>query len=289
MTIEDTTNERIKCDREQGVYLTNPIKEGLHVGGFVKFADAETWLAMEEPAHGMQANREIAGHVAVREKCTDSRMCEACFSGQGDCKTQTLVEAKSYVAVSEHGETADAPPVTYPEFVVSRFKPADATATDLAKCSGHEAQMVHVALGLAGEWFEYKTSTSRANMLEELGDFWFFYNAGRQVMNLLPASDAMRDAFAGVYGHVEATGLIDAMLVHLLDYAKKPAIYRKPVGLSDELISYYNSTHAAFVAIIEHHGFTLQEVEAANVAKLSKRYVKGYSNEAAQARADKVE
>ena len=73
----------------------------------------------------------------------------------------------------------------------------------------------------------------------------------------------------------------------MLDIAKRAAIYRKPINPPSPYA--YGLICTLFLNVVAHHGFTIADLEAHNVAKLTKRYAKGYSNEAAQARADKVE
>lgn len=176
---------------------------------------------------------------------------------------------------------------TYPEFVASRFKSPDATAADLAQVTGQEAQLLHATVGMIGEWLEYKQSTSRANMLEELADFWFFYNAGAQVLGVAITTPSRFPA--GRVQYALACQEIETIACEMLDVAKRAAIYRKGLEVTVTMRNVYSELAASIVCVIEHHGFTLTELEAANVAKLSKRYPIGYSNDAAQARADKVE
>lgn len=73
----------------------------------------------------------------------------------------------------------------------------------------------------------------------------------------------------------------------LLDAIKKHVIYNKPldrVNVIEELgdLMFYME------GLMQAVGVTRDEVIAANVAKLTVRYAKGYTDQAAQFRADKV-
>lgn len=206
------------------------------------------------------------------------------------CRKDTFAEACKVMVSYANFLTTGKEPESYAEFVASRFKSGEDTARDLALCSGKEAQMLHAAAGMAGEWFEYKTSGNRKNMLEELGDFLFFYTAGAQVLGIEDLqSVAAMPVQAGVLDYSMACHRLESGLSEILDIAKKPAIYRKNVHFGEHDASAYRGVFLAFRTVLEHHGFTLAELEETNRAKLTKRYEKGYSNEAAQARADKVE
>lgn len=75
----------------------------------------------------------------------------------------------------------------------------------------------------------------------------------------------------------------------LLDAIKKHAIYGKPLD-RENVIEELGDLEFFMERIRQIIGVSREETIAANVAKLGKRYSKGtYSNEQAQARADKVE
>lgn len=73
----------------------------------------------------------------------------------------------------------------------------------------------------------------------------------------------------------------------LADNIKKVWVYEKAqdvTNVREELgdILFY------FTAMCEMHGLTLGQIETENIRKLRRRYPTGYTNEAAQARADKA-
>jgi len=73
----------------------------------------------------------------------------------------------------------------------------------------------------------------------------------------------------------------------LIDNVKKTWVYNKPqdgVNVVEELgdLLFY------FTAMCCLHGLSLEQLEKANMEKLNKRYPQGYSDLAAQRRADKA-
>ena len=172
--------------------------------------------------------------------------------------------------------------MTYSEFVASRFKSASHTAMDLKLIDGTIAQMLHAAIGMSGELVEIELADSRKNLVEELGDFWFYFRATSD----LPA--------ATVPDYIKVSQSEGMMLLKratndILDAAKKLAIYRKPLTpeLENRLRTAVQDISLNFPILVKYFGLTMEEVEAENVFKLTKRYPDGYSNQAAQDRADK--
>lgn len=72
----------------------------------------------------------------------------------------------------------------------------------------------------------------------------------------------------------------------LLDAVKKYAIYNKPLDL-ENVIEELGDLEFYMEGIRLELGITREETLEANILKLSKRYEKGYSDKAAQERADK--
>ena len=72
----------------------------------------------------------------------------------------------------------------------------------------------------------------------------------------------------------------------LLDAVKKAVIYNKPLDL-DNVIEELGDIEFYMEGLRQHLGITRAHTIHANIFKLGVRYEKGFSNEAAQARADK--
>lgn len=73
----------------------------------------------------------------------------------------------------------------------------------------------------------------------------------------------------------------------LLDAVKKHWIYGKPLDVAN-LIEEVGDALFYLQALATEAGFTLDDAMRQNVIKLSKRYPQGYTDQAAQDRADKV-
>ena len=74
----------------------------------------------------------------------------------------------------------------------------------------------------------------------------------------------------------------------MLDTAKKAWIYGAPLN-RENLLEEAGDTLFYVVALLNELGFTLEQAAAHNVEKLRKRYPAGYTDAAAQARADKAD
>lgn len=72
----------------------------------------------------------------------------------------------------------------------------------------------------------------------------------------------------------------------LLDAVKKTWIYNKPLD-STNILEESGDCLFYIARLLQLNGFTLQEAMQANLEKLRKRYPEGYTDQAAQDRADK--
>lgn len=183
---------------------------------------------------------------------------------------------------------------TYTEFVASRFKTGEATKDDIAnKVKPSAVELFHAAIGMVGEAIEYQSSSDEVNIREELGDSIFFAEAAREV--LLPNHPAFPFMTLvprpGVALYTDAVAALLETANGLMDLCKKQVIYAKElipqqIGEQQHFLMLY---YAALNVIIDFHGYTADQLKAENMAKLTKRHPKGYSNESAVARADKAE
>lgn len=176
---------------------------------------------------------------------------------------------------------------TYADFVSSRFKNGPETLQDLQKASEMESQLLHISLGLVGELGEYRHSETRENMLEELGDFGFYLQAAANLLGVNISRSFVFDKVAGFAAAGRYCMLLDFQVNEILDIVKKTVIYRKDLSLQ-RLKWELQTAYEYYVAICEFHGTTPQELQQANMEKLTKRYPTTYSNADANARADKA-
>lgn len=173
---------------------------------------------------------------------------------------------------------------TYADFVKSRFKTPWATLIDMRNVDPQVAASHHAILGLVGEWFEYKYATDNTNRREELGDMLFYMEALAQALDVeLPIVCRIPRVSEREYAGVVAC--MEQNLGELLDMSKKQLIYGKSVCLIARAMYVSN----CFGPILGYHCYELEGLQSENVDKLTKRYPTTYTNEAANARADKME
>lgn len=184
--------------------------------------------------------------------------------------------------------------VNYTEFVKSRFKTGIATADDIAnKVVPSQLARLHAAMGLLGETIEAWWSDSRENLEEELGDLVFYHEAMRQSFFPQRPLISLNDMQVPDAGGAESidlcwTGMVKAAAT-MHDLSKKEVIYAKE--LTVEQTEQYSIAFNHYIVLLDRllhsFGFTRDGLRDSNVAKLTKRYKAGYSNEAAAERADK--
>lgn len=174
----------------------------------------------------------------------------------------------------------------YNLMVMNLFKPME----------GVGSQMMHAAIGMAGESAELRTATGRKNVLEECGDFEFYMEAA-----WLQLPSAVQDRYQGMMlaeCNLQFGSMVDAIHEHsgnLLDYAKKVWVYGGAKGdRDDHIASELHKLRSIMNAMYAMIGTDKAEVCYGNQVKLlgtaeeKGRYASGvYSDEQALARADK--
>lgn len=93
---------------------------------------------------------------------------------------------------------------------------------------------------------------------------------------------------AGAEGFLHASVGISGEAGEILDAVKKHWVYEKPLD-RENLIEETGDILFYIQALCNLLGISLSDAIDANVDKLNKRYPQGYTNAAAQARADKVD
>jgi hypothetical protein len=168
--------------------------------------------------------------------------------------------------------------LTYQEFVTSRVKWLSLTE-----------DLVHSAMGLLGECIEYREATLPSHILEELGDLEFYYEHAHQSVSragLLQTVPISRDEFRIIERDPEYW--ITHWCAEYHDLAKKAWVYNKALSslnFSAPLVR----IQLCLNVLANKVRMTRDQVQEHNQSKLETRYPKGYSDEAAQERADKVE
>lgn len=141
--------------------------------------------------------------------------------------------------------------------------------------------LLHVAIGVAGEWLELSSARTQDHRVEECGDVEFYLQAGYNLVGEPPRRFSGLAMFDGSIWYEEAGNPLD-LIKKAWVYGKEldETVFARSLLRVEENLSRYYSTFL---------GVTREFVLDANVAKLRKRYPDGYTDAAAQARADKVE
>lgn len=142
----------------------------------------------------------------------------------------------------------------------------------------------HATTGLVNEAVELLFADSHVNIREELGDFEFYLQALKDATNFAQSWDGGNPR--PVPGLL--VGLQSLLWVsnQLLDLTKKGWVYEKHLSVVDFWRG-IAELEAQLVMLYACLGLSRDAVIDENIAKLLRRYPTGYSNQAAQARADK--
>ena len=187
--------------------------------------------------------------------------------------------------------------VTHPVMVKALAKPGEDIAATL---SAEAADLWHAATGVAGETAEILEAVAvvsktvpldRENMIEELGDMEFYIEQARRNVGL------SRDDTMPGFTMSGATPMVDAVMLSIaggqfLDLVKKSVLYQKPIPKTD-FITRLRAIEEAMAALRLATNISYEMTIAGNIYKLAEgpnaRYKDGYSDQAAQDRADKAE
>lgn len=184
--------------------------------------------------------------------------------------------------------------VTHPEMVAALVKPG---ADILSTLDPHKIDLIHMAVGIAGEAgeiiecvgrYEMTGEFDRANMVEELGDIEFYLEGFRQAIGIerFQTTDYFSEAI--IFVPMDSAATLAARTLSLLDLVKKVVIYNKTISV-EEFIPALRFIECWMDVIRTGFGITRSETLSANIAKLSVRYAGlTYSDQAAQTRADKA-
>jgi hypothetical protein len=166
---------------------------------------------------------------------------------------------------------------TYEQFTIVRFKDGKLILENITVV---DAEMAHACFGIVTELHELSLSRSHENTVEEIGDC-LFYVQGFCIAVGIELKDLWNIKRAG-----KSTSL--SLCGELLDLCKKAIFYNKDFDTE--------SSMECIIDIVDFLrdeatkvGVTLEYCIRENMRKLTTRYPTGYSDQAAQARADKKE
>lgn len=173
--------------------------------------------------------------------------------------------------------------IDFNEMVAALAKDGDDILQSL---NAEKCHLLHMAVGISGEASELLDAQLHDidNITEELGDIEFYLRGLEQGLglNAPTAVTAMNIDRKNL-----ARRKLQVVAGDILDLVKKHVIYNKELPL-EELKEMITNLHATLAGCYIIYGVTRDQVIAANIEKLSKRY-QGltYSDQAAQERADK--
>lgn len=174
--------------------------------------------------------------------------------------------------------------MNYQEFVTSRVKWLETPQLDL----------VHSAMGLLGECVEFAEAKLPSHKIEELGDLEFYFEHADQVVaglsRMYPISVISIDRNEAQALERDPLFWLTHWAAEYHDYAKKAFIYNKDLAqLVDKFNSALRRMQLCLHFLAGQINMTRESIQEHNQSKLEQRYPVGYSDAAAQARADKAE
>lgn len=176
----------------------------------------------------------------------------------------------------------------YIEFVKSRAKGGDAILVSLTPEKCH---LLHMAIGVSGEASEFYQAWLRndeVNLREEAGDLMFYITGATFSLPSWTIEDAMEvDSQVRVdkFSEIDTGKSVVLAAGDFLDLVKKYTVYNKPFNeqqIKEALIE-------VLYQLGTYYTDDIQNLMNENMTKLLKRYANGYSDKAAQERADKKE
>ena len=164
--------------------------------------------------------------------------------------------------------------MTYKEFVASRKKPGQ----DIMDSWGaSKVSAVHMLVGVADEMREFEEALDETNAEEELGDLIFYVEGLLQDFGMTLPEEVNADFHSTAF-------------MEMFTMVKRHLFYNKELDL-DKLQESAIQTikHSlAHLTVVWDVRADYSALREQNVAKLTKRYETGYSDKAAQDRADKA-
>lgn len=179
----------------------------------------------------------------------------------------------------------------YIEFVKSRAKGGDAILLSLTPEKCH---LLHMAIGISGEAAEFyqawlckpeSEAKGVAHMREEAGDL-LFYITGATFSLSSWTQDTWADVMRREYGKLLELDSPQALVIeagNFLDLVKKYTVYNKPFDEAAIVEALKN----VISPLLTWSCGQAPKLAEENMTKLLKRYANGYSDKAAQERADK--
>jgi len=188
-------------------------------------------------------------------------------------------------------------PETYPPFVAQLSKPGREILDSLDPDKAHLAHAVFGLTGELGELVIADINYDTDNVLEEVGDLFFYCRMIRNCLSIEPhpTGASIQSITTELFGSTDKQGTFMEVLVaqshNIVDALKRFIFYARP--LTPNHIKQLNRDLTTFElilgALLESHGHTIKSCVASNMDKLLERFPKAaYSNKDALSRKDKT-
>jgi hypothetical protein len=177
----------------------------------------------------------------------------------------------------------------YPEKALRTEAPHEPIFPRLTTSRG--LRLLHAALGLVSDIDELVNHTDATNELAEMGDTLWFINLGFAALG--PVPDFIREggphSFQPNNSPCECLAALQRTAACFADVVKGHVIYGKTlfeldgekIKIERELRLKLSTAFSLLLTYAKLRGYTIQQVAAANIAKLSARYPDKYTDEAA--------
>lgn len=180
--------------------------------------------------------------------------------------------------------------MNYTEFVASLAKPGKDIIEDIRFLLPEVACKMLAIVGLVGELSELQEANTNDHIKEELHDSGFYLRAFWLALGSPDEQlwrEEMEDRSCTSNGGPQE---LSKAAHRCLELIKKEFFHNKVCSqeLYKEYVYQYGVMHVAYARTAKLYGYKVEELEAANVEKLTARHPKGYSNASQNARADKA-
>lgn len=156
----------------------------------------------------------------------------------------------------------------------------------LASLTAEKVNLLHNTIGLVGEVGELVAATDETNIEEELGDIEFYYTGLYSAIVL--ENYLLVDTNTITRPKSMILRSMTIISTDILDNVKKHVVYNKPLD-ERKLVEQLGEFRKQLIYFYTCVGITRQQAIDACAAKLAVRYKNGYTDQAAQDRADKEE
>lgn len=179
--------------------------------------------------------------------------------------------------------------IPYAGIVNNLLKPANEVRADMDKQSDATINMLHCAMGMAGEFFEMKFSKNAEEFRKELSDF-LFYTVGAHIALGIPLPDTYQvdGQTLDPQVHMLNSMQMEQALLAILELTKKEFFQCKALDTekAHQRVSALEFMMQGIASLSGNAGTNMAGLIETNTTKLTKRYGDSYSNEAAINRVD---